>query len=77
MLPNDDKPWAKGVARTVICLTIVALACLTYYLQSRDMLHISEIVGIVLLFLTIVPPNLAVLYPWLLTGKHTQAKTRP
>jgi hypothetical protein len=77
MLPNDDKPWAKGVARTVICLTIVALACLTYYLQSRDMLHISEIVGIVLLFLTIVPPNLAVLYPWLLTGKPTQAKTRP
>ena len=59
MLPNDDKPWAKGVARTVICLTIVALACLAYFLQIRGMLHISEI----------VPPNLAVLYPWLLTGK--------
>jgi hypothetical protein len=69
MLPNDDKPWAKGVARTVICLTIVALACLAYFLESRGMLHISEIVGIILLFLTIVPPNLAVLYPWLLTGK--------
>ncbi len=69
MLPNDDKPWAKSVARTVICLTILFLACLTYYLQTRDMLHISEIVGIILLFLTIVPPNLAVLYPWLLTGK--------
>jgi hypothetical protein len=76
MLPHDDKPWAKGVARTVICLTIVALACLTYYLQTRDMLHISEIVGIVLLFLTIVPPNLAVLYPWLLTGKSTQTNSR-
>jgi hypothetical protein len=76
MLPNDDKPWAKGVARTVICLTIVALACLAYYLQSRDMLHISEIVGIILLFLTIVPPNLAVLYPWLLTGKPPQTNNR-
>ena len=70
MLPHDDKPWAKGVARTVICLTIVALAALAYFLQTRDMLHIPEIVGIILLFLTIVPPNLAVIYPWLITGKH-------
>lgn len=70
MLPHDDKPWAKGLARTVICLTLVALAVLAYFLQTRDMLHIPEIVGIFLLFLTIVPPNLAVLYPWLLTRKH-------
>jgi hypothetical protein len=70
MLPHDDKPWAKGLARTVICLTLVALAVLAYFLQTRDMLHIPEIVGIFLLFLTIIPPNLAVLYPWLLTGKH-------
>ncbi len=70
MLPHDDKPWARGVARTVICLTIVALACLAYFLETRDMLHIPEIVGIILLFLTIVPPNLAVIYPWLVTGKH-------
>ncbi|WP_260740026.1 hypothetical protein [Tunturiibacter lichenicola] len=76
MLPHDDKPWAKSLARAVICLTIVALACLTYFLQSRDMLHIPEIVGIFLLFLTIVPPNLAVLYPWLLTGKPAQTNNR-
>ena len=76
MLPHDDKPWAKGVARTVICLTIVALAALAYFLQTRDMLHIPEIVGIILLFLTIVPPNLAVIYPWLLTGKQTPANNR-
>jgi hypothetical protein len=76
MLPHDDKPWAKGLARTVICLTVVALASLTYFLQTMDMLHIPEIVGIFLLFLTIVPPNLAVIYPWLLTGKPTPANNR-
>ena len=63
MLPNDHKPWAKTVARTVICATIVLLAALTYFLKTHNSLHISEIVGIVLLLLTIVPPNLAVLYP--------------
>jgi hypothetical protein len=76
MLPNDDKPWAKGLARAVICLTIVALVCLAYFLEIRDMLHIPEIVGIILLFLTIVPPNLAVLYPWLITGKHPSSNNR-
>jgi hypothetical protein len=70
MLPNDDKPWAKTVARIVICTTIVALAVLAYFLNSHDKLHIPEIVGIFLLFLTIVPPNLAIIYPWLLPDKH-------
>jgi hypothetical protein len=70
MLPHADKPWAKPLARTVIVLTLVALACLTYYLKSRDQLHIPEMVGIFLLFLTIVPPNLAVLYPWILPPKR-------
>ena len=70
MLPHGDKPWAKPLARTVICLTLVALACLAYYLKSHDQLHIPEIVGIFLLFLTIVPPNLAVLYPWVLPPKN-------
>jgi hypothetical protein len=76
MLPHDDKPWAKGLARIVICLTIVALFLLAYFLQSRDMLHIPEIVGIILLFLTIVPPNLAVIYPSLITGKHPANNSR-
>jgi hypothetical protein len=70
MLPNDHKPWAKTVARIVICATIVILAALTYFLKTHNSLHISEIVGIVLLFLTIVPPNLAVLYPGLIPAKH-------
>jgi hypothetical protein len=70
MLPNDHKPWAKTVARIVICFTIVALILLAIVLKSYHTLRIPEIVGIFLLFLTIVPPNLAILYPWLLPAKH-------
>jgi len=78
MLPNYDKPWAKPLARAVIWTTLIALAALAYYLKTHNMLHISEIVGIFLLFLTIVPPNLAVLYPWLLPsskGPTSQPKS--
>jgi hypothetical protein len=71
MLPNDQKPWAKTLARTVIGVTLVALAVLAYFLETHNTLHIPEIVGIFLLFLTIVPPNLAIIYPWLLPAKHT------
>jgi hypothetical protein len=70
MLPNDHKPWAKTVARIVICATMVALAFLAYFLHVHNNLRIPEVVGIVLLFLTIVPPNLAILYPWLLPDKQ-------
>jgi fatty acid desaturase len=76
MLPNDKKPWAKTLARTVIGVTVVALAVLAYVLHINGSLHISEIVGIFLLFLTIVPPNLAVIYPWLLPEKHVPNDSR-
>jgi hypothetical protein len=66
MLPNDHKPWAKTVARIVICFTIVALVVLAFILKSYNTLRIPEVVGLVLLFLAVVPPNLAILYPWLL-----------
>ena len=69
-LPNADKPWAKTVARIVICFTIVALIVLAFVLKSYNNLHIPEVVGLFLLFLTIVPPNLAIVYPWLLGTKH-------
>jgi hypothetical protein len=69
-LPNADKPWAKPVATIVICATIVGLIVFAFVLNSYNSLHIPEIVGIFLLFLTIVPPNLAILYPWLLPDKH-------
>jgi fatty acid desaturase len=75
MLPNDKKPWAKTLARAVIGATLVALGLLAYFLHAHDSLHIPEIVGIFLLFLTIVPPNLAVIYPWLLPTQHVPANT--
>ena len=70
MLPGDHKPWAKTVARIVVCFTIVALIVLAFILESYNSLHIPEVVGLFLLFLTIVPPNLAILYPWLLPSKN-------
>jgi hypothetical protein len=70
MLPGDQKPWAKTVARIVICTTMLGLIVLAFVLKSYNTLHIPEIVGIFLLFLAIVPPNLAVLYPWLLPSKQ-------
>jgi hypothetical protein len=70
MLPHDDKPWAKTVARIVICATIIGLIVLAFVLKSYNTLHIPEVVGLFLLFLTIVPPNLAIIYPWLLPGKQ-------
>jgi hypothetical protein len=69
-LPNAHKPWAKTVARIVICFTIVALIVLAFVLRAYHTLRIPEVVGLFLLFLTIVPPNLAILYPWLLSTKH-------
>jgi hypothetical protein len=71
-LPSADKPWAKPVAKIVILATVIGLPCLAYFLKTHNTLHISEIVGLFLLFLTIVPPNLAVIYPWLLPPKHVQ-----
>ncbi|WP_158941523.1 hypothetical protein [Granulicella sp. S190] len=77
MLPNGDKPWAKKLAATVICVTVVALIALTFFLESRNMLHIPEMVGIFLLFLTIVPPNLAILYPWILPNPRPTSNHHP
>jgi len=60
MLPFDRKPWAKTVAATVIVLSCIGAVLLAYYFYSQDMLHIAETVGIVLLLLTIIPPNAAI-----------------
>ena len=70
MLPNDHKPWAKTVARIAICFTIVALIVLAFILKTYNNLHVPEVVGLLLLLLTIVPPNLAILYPWLLPSNR-------
>jgi hypothetical protein len=74
-LPNSEKPWAKPLARVVIGATLIALAALAIFLEAQNSLHIPEIVGIFLLFLAIVPPNLAVLYPWLLPSKSMPDST--
>ena len=74
-LPNAHKPWAKTVARVVICFTMVGLIVLAFVLNAFNTLHIPEVVGLFLLFLTIVPPNLAILYPWLLGAKHGSPHT--
>jgi Mg2+/Co2+ transporter CorB len=66
MLPFENRPWAKTMARIVICTTLIALAGLGYFLHSHNALRIPEIVFIILVILTIIPPNLAVLYPKLL-----------
>jgi hypothetical protein len=60
MLPFDRKPWAKAVATAVICLSFVGAVGLAYFFYSTETLHIPEVVGILLLLLTIVPPNVAV-----------------
>jgi uncharacterized membrane protein len=71
MLPHDDKPWAKTVARIVICGTIVILVVLAFILKAYNTLRIPEVVGLILLLLTIVPPNLAIIYPWLLPANQS------
>ena len=60
MLPFDRKPWAKTVAGLVIVLSFIGAAVLALYFQSEHSLHISEVVGILLLLLLFVPPNAAI-----------------
>ena len=61
MLPFDNRPWAKTLARVVIALSILAAAVGGWYLYTLDELHIPEVTGLLLLLLTIIPPNVAVL----------------
>jgi hypothetical protein len=61
MLPFDTRPWAKHVAATVIAVTTIAAICVPIVLHQRKALDIPIVVGIVLLLLAIVPPNIVVL----------------
>jgi hypothetical protein len=61
MLPCEPKPWQKGLARSVIVVTIIAAIFLAYYLHDRGMLYIPEVTIILLLLLAILPPNISVL----------------
>ncbi len=62
MLPYDTRPWARTVAKTVIISSTMVLIGLGLYLHHIGQMRISEYVGLVILFLTIVPPNIAILY---------------
>ena len=61
MLPFDDRPWAKTVATIVIVMSVLAAIVAAFYLESINMFHVSEMLIIALLLLTIVPPNLAII----------------
>jgi hypothetical protein len=61
MLPFDQKPWAKTLATIVILVSFFGLAALALAMYYMGNLHIPEGVGIVLLLLLFLPPNIAVL----------------
>jgi hypothetical protein len=62
MLPGEHKPWAKPLARVVIGASILAAIVGAWYLYDIGQLYIPEVTGIVLLLLTIIPPNVAILH---------------
>jgi uncharacterized membrane protein YfcA len=61
MLPGEHKPWAKPLARAVIAVSILTAIVGSWYLYDIGELHIPEITGILLLLLTIIPPNVSIL----------------
>jgi hypothetical protein len=62
MLPYDNRPWARTLAKIVVVSSTCLLIALGVFLHSIGQMRISEYVGLLILFLTIVPPNLAVIY---------------
>jgi uncharacterized membrane protein YhaH (DUF805 family) len=77
MLPFDNRPWAKALARTVIVLSVIAAALGVYYCQATDQLHISEVAIIGLLLLTILPPNIAIVVRKTEAGDEPGAMSHP
>jgi hypothetical protein len=74
MLPFDNRPWARSVARAVIVLSVLFAIAGAYYFYSLGALHISEVTIILLLLLTIIPPNVAIIKRKTSVGSDT-AKT--
>ena len=62
MLPFDNKPWAKHVARIVIAVTLLGIAAVWMYLRTFGALDTGEYLAFFLIALAIIPPNLAVLF---------------
>ena len=61
MLPFENRPWARPVATLIIVLTLIAAVVAPIVLHQRKALDVPIVVGIVLLVLAIVPPNIMVL----------------
>jgi hypothetical protein len=61
MLPFQNRTWAKPVARVVILVSFFGLSTLAYLRYRSGLLDIPEAVGIVLLMLLFLPPNIAIL----------------
>ena len=61
MLPLDQKPWAKTIAWLVIGLTMIGCALYAYHVKLTRPLDWGERAILVLLLLTVIPPNAAII----------------
>lgn len=61
MLPFEERPWAKPVARFIILFAVLAVTGGLVLLRSQGPLDTAEITAAVLLLLAIIPPNIHVL----------------
>jgi hypothetical protein len=77
MLPFDNRPWAKALARLVIGLSLFAAIVGAYLFYANDDLHIPEVAIIVLLLLTILPPNIAIVMRKAQEGSDTTTLHQP
>lgn len=61
MLPFDQRPWAKTLARCVIVFVVLGSALYVYYVKQQRSLDWGERAIVVLLLLTVIPPNVAII----------------
>jgi hypothetical protein len=61
MLPFAERPWARPVAAIAIVVTLIAAVWIPLELRAWGRLDLPIMVGIVLLVLAIVPPNIVIL----------------
>lgn len=61
MLPFDQRPWAKIVARCVIGATVLGCALFVYHVKQERSLDWGERAIVILLLLTVIPPNVAII----------------
>ncbi len=71
MLPFDNRPWAKPVARLVIVLSIAAVVVGLMYIHSQGPIDTGEIWVAALFLFAVLPPNIAILF-----RKQDQIETR-